>query len=63
MIQYLKSKSVWNQLLGPVTIAAAMFGLDIPDEMRAELATGLAAVFGIIGIIIRRYTTKPLSEK
>lgn len=63
MLQYLKSKTVWNQLLGPATIAAAMFGLDIPEEMKVELAAGLAAVFGLVGIVIRRFTTTPLSEK
>lgn len=63
MIQYLKSKSVWNQLLGPVAIALALFGVDVPEETREGLAVGLAAVFGIAGIIIRRFTDKPLSEK
>lgn len=62
-LQYLKSKSVWNQIVGSAAIIGSVFGLDIPQEQQAAIVAGLAALFGVLGIVIRRFTTQPLSEK
>ena len=63
VFQYLKSKTVWAQVLMVGTTIGAMFGVDIPQEHVAEVAAGLASLFAIINVVIRAITTQPILEK
>lgn len=55
-MDFLKDKGVWRQVAAVVAMAVAMFGVDIPPELQADIAVGIAAVAGVAEIIIRRFT-------
>ena len=63
MLNYLKSKTVWLQIVNVAAMAVAMFGIDVPPELQSELAVGLAAIGAIAGVVIRHFTDQPIGDK
>lgn len=54
-MEFLKDKGVWRQVAAVIAMAVAMFGVDIPPELQADIAVGIAAIAGVTEIIIRRF--------
>lgn len=57
-MKFLKDKTLWPHAVSVVAMALAMFGIDIPPELQADLAVGIAAVAAVAGIVIRRFVDK-----
>lgn len=63
MPAFLKSKTIWTQIIGFGAMALAMFGVDVPVEDQATIAASIMGVVNVVGIIVRYFTTAPMSEK
>ncbi len=63
MPQFLKSKTIWVQIISFAAMAGTMFGIDVPVEDQAIVVTSIMGVINIINMIIRYMTTTPMSAK
>jgi hypothetical protein len=53
------SKINWTQLISVLASLLVVFGIDIPPELQAHIATAITAVSAIATIVIRTwFTTK-----
>lgn len=49
-----------------IAVAASMagiYGIDIPAETQAEIATGIVALLGVVNMVLRTVTTTPVGKK
>ncbi len=60
---FFKSKTIWTQIIGFAAMAAAMFGFDFPVEDQATLAASIMGVVNVVNMIVRYFTSEPMSAK
>lgn len=53
----LASKINWTQIVGIVVQVIAFFGIDVPPEVSAQIAIGIAAVQSIATWVFRTWFT------
>ena len=63
MPAFLKSKTIWTQIIGFAAMVASMFGFEIAIEDQATVATAIMGVVNAVGIVVRYMTDGPMSAK
>ena len=63
MPAFLKSKTIWTQIIGFGAMALAMFGIDFPVEDQATVAASIMGVVNVVSMIVRYFTSEPMSAK
>ncbi len=63
MPAFLKSRTIWTQIIGFAAMAAAMFGIDVSPDDQAKLAAAIMGIVNVAGIIVRYFTDSPMSAK
>ena len=49
----------WVQLVGFLAVVASYFGLKVPPEVQAEIATGIGAIVFVVTWILHTYVNHP----
>jgi hypothetical protein len=55
----LLSKINWAQLVGLLAMFTAMFGLDVPADIQAQIAVGISAAVAVVTWVLRTFFHKP----
>ena len=50
-------------VIAVVASMAGLYGIDIPAETQAEIATGIIALLGVVNLAMRAVTTTPIGKK
>ena len=54
----LTSKIFWTQVIGLFAMLGALFGLDVPAELQAQIVAGIMAFANVLTIIFRTWFNK-----
>lgn len=58
------SKTNWAQALGLVFMLCALFGIDVPEDVRKEISAVVAGVWAVVTWYLRTYhTSQPIKAK
>jgi hypothetical protein len=55
----LLSKINWAQLVGLLAMFTAMFGLDVPADVQAQIAVAITAIISVVTWVLRTFFHKP----
>lgn len=56
------SKINWTQAVGLMAMVLTWFGVDLPDDVRAQIVSAIVAVMAIATWILRTFFTKKLTH-